>query len=177
VLDAFGKTWRDCSSDNQYLHTWPPEQALVKKMGLSVEPPSHVALITNPSRHDGAAIMTSALPLFISHGAHGIDCSIGAACCMFCILECIFSAEDFHEPQGNGDERMAGRVGQIMDAKIELSSGACAMYSILVISCLRTRNCTFIPSGPAYGEVCLCWLGLSKLQAASKMSPTVTSTL
>jgi len=86
-------------------------------MGLSVEPPSHVALITNPSRHGGAAIMTSALPLFISHGAHGIDCAIGAACCMFCILECIFSAEDFHEPQGSGDERMAGRVGQIMDAK------------------------------------------------------------
>jgi len=56
-----------------------------------------------------------------------------------------FSAEDFHEPQGSGDERMAGRVGQIMDAKIELSSGACAMYSILVIFFLRTRNCTFIP--------------------------------
>jgi len=60
-----------------------------------------------------------------------------------------------------------------MDAKIELLSGACAMYSILVISCLRTRNCTFILSWPAYGEAYLCWLGLSKLQAASKMSPTV----
>ena len=51
-----------------------------------------------------------------------------------------------------------------MDAKIEFSSGVCAMYSILVISCLRTRKCTFNFSWPAYDEIYLCWLGFSKLQ-------------